>query len=658
MNPALDAVPRCLGAAVALFGAVVLTGWAAGLPALTRIVPGWNAVKGNTALCALLYGSSLVFLTLKRRPGARRLAGALAAAAFGMAALTVLEYAFGFEFGVDEFLIMDAPPPGYAHSHGRMAPATAGILSLFGPAFLLFDSKPPRSWLSEAFAWAGAAIALFCVFGYVLGSPESYTLGGDTAISQSTAAALLVLGLGIIALRTDRGLMALAASPGPGGRAFRSLVPFAVLMPLGLGWVRLWGERTGHFSSELGTSVVMSNIAFILVATAYIKGSAVDREDAERIRAETRRAVSDYNRSLIEASLDPLVTIGPDGKITDVNAATEAVTGRPRAALVGSDFSDYFTRPELARAGYQRVFEEGKVNDYPLELLGAGGRATPVLYNAAVYKGASGEVAGVFAAARDVTAQKRAEAEVRQLTAELEERVKLRTAQLEAANKELEAFAYSVSHDLRAPLRAVDGFSQILMEDHAPKLDEECRRLLGVVRESALTMGMLIDDLLAFSRMSRQALLKGRVDMAEVVRGAWGPLAKEAERRHLKFDVGPLAACNGDSALLKQVWTNLLSNGLKFTRGRAEAAVEVGSSTKEGETVYWVKDNGAGFDMRYADKLFKVFQRLHRSADFEGTGIGLAIVARIVERHGGRVWAEGEPGRGATFRFTLGGSDA
>src|SRR5271166_6610036 len=506
----------------------------------------------------------------------------------------------------------------------------------------------------------------------------------------------------------------------------------------------------------------------------------INNEITERKRAEEAlRRASAYSRRRLEASLDPLVTIGPDGKITDVNEATEAVTGYPRAELIGKDFTDYFTEPEEAREGYQRVFREGLVRDYPLEIRHRDGRVTPVVYNASVYRDEAGQVIGVFAAARDITAQKRAETELRQMSrlidlahdaifirdrdgtirswnrgaeqmygwtkvealgrishdllgirfpvsladledrlardgswegvllhscrdgaqivvasrqvldreergeptdvlemnsditerkrahdelrrlkGELEERVVMRTAQLEAANKDLESFAYSVSHDLRAPLRAIDGFCQILMTEHAPGLDGEPRRYLQRVSENTRKMGRLIDDLLHFSRLGRQAMTRQPVAMADLVRQCLEELQGEREGREVEVILGELPPCRADAALLKQVWLNLLANALKFTRGRAQARIEAGSFARDGETVYFVRDNGVGFDMAYADKLFGVFQRLHRQEDYEGTGVGLALVERIIHRHGGRVWAEAGPDRGAAFFFTLGRSDA
>lgn len=250
--------------------------------------------------------------------------------------------------------------------------------------------------------------------------------------------------------------------------------------------------------------------------------------------------------------------------------------------------------------------------------------------------------------------RKRAEEEIRTLNRELEHRVAERTAQLVAANKELEAFSYSVSHDLRAPLRHIEGYVGMLQRATQGILPENAERYLKTISASSIEMGQLIDDLLAFSRMSAEAMHEAPVELGVVIDEVLRGQHLATAGRNIQWDIGPLPPVIGDAAMIRQVFANLIDNAIKYTRGRARAEIRIGVNDEEhGRLVFFVRDNGAGFDMAYADRLFGAFQRLHSEADFEGTGIGLATVQRIVRRHGGRIWAEGEAGKGATFHFTL-----
>jgi PAS domain S-box-containing protein len=304
-------------------------------------------------------------------------------------------------------------------------------------------------------------------------------------------------------------------------------------------------------------------------------------------------------------------------------------------------------------ANWTGAIAVGQPFEMEFPLRGADGQFRTFLTRGQPLKDSAGKVLQWFGTNTDVDALKQSEEKVRQLNADLERRVSQRTAQLEAANKELESFSYSVSHDLRAPLRAVNGFAKIVMDTYAPQLPAKAREFLGEIRTGGEQMGQLIDDLLAFSRLGRQALASQPVDMALLVQTVLDDLASQREGRAFEIKVGTLSSCQGDRALLKQVWFNLLANAIKYTRGRTPAVIQIGCNGSRVQPVFYVGDNGAGFDMRYVHKLFGVFQRLHCADEFEGTGVGLAIVQRIVHRHGGRVWAEAKLGRGATFHFTV-----
>lgn len=346
---------------------------------------------------------------------------------------------------------------------------------------------------------------------------------------------------------------------------------------------------------------------------------------------------------------------GPDRyRFESVNPAFCRATGLPAEAVVGRLVHEVIPEPSLSLvlSKYREAIERRttvhweEITPYPAGTKVGDVALTPIFDD-------SGACTNLIGTVSDVTERKRVEDEVRVLNVALEERVAERTRQLEASNRELEAFSYSVSHDLRAPLRAIDGFVRILMDDYAPALDEEGRRICGVIRDNAGRMGQLIDDLLTFSRLGRTELQPSRVDMQALAQAVFQEITTPADRARIDFRAEGLPCVTGDPALLRQVWTNLLGNAVKFSGKREQALVTVRGETTAGEAVFIVQDNGAGFDMRYVSKLFGVFQRLHSTREFEGTGVGLAIVQRVLHRHGGRAWAEGKIDRGATFYFAL-----
>ena len=369
---------------------------------------------------------------------------------------------------------------------------------------------------------------------------------------------------------------------------------------------------------------------------------AAARDITERKRNEKElKMASNYNRSLIEASVDPLVTIGPDGKITDVNNSTEKVTGYTRDEVIGTDFSDYFTEPGKAREGYQQVFQEGFVRDYELKLKHKNGNITPVLYNASVYHDYDGKVIGVFAAARDITERKKAE-----------EMLKLNINELARSNAELEQFAYVSSHDLQEPLRMIGSYLQLLERRYQGQLDDKADKYIHFAVDGAARMQYLINDLLEFSRVTTRAKELEITDVESIYNQVLINLEVSIKENNVVITHDPLPKVMADDTQLSQVFQNLISNAIKF-RGNDDPKINIVVNRKSDQWLFSVQDNGIGIDSKHKDRIFEVFKRLHKRRDYPGTGIGLSICKKIIERHGGDIWVESELGHGSVFYFTL-----
>lgn len=370
--------------------------------------------------------------------------------------------------------------------------------------------------------------------------------------------------------------------------------------------------------------------------------STISRDITESKRASEKLELANkYNRSLLEASLDPLVTIGADGKITDINNSTKIVTGLEVDDLIGTDFSEYFTEPEKAREGYEKVFHDGFVRDYPLEIKNKNGQTTPVLYNASVYKDDNGNVKGVFAAARDITELKKVENDL-----------KLKLEELSRSNKELEQFAYVSSHDLQEPLRMIASYLQLLERKYKDKLDDKANKYIHFSVDGATRMQNLINDLLDFSRVTTQAKELEPTNLEPIYKDVIANLDFSINENDVILTHDLLPVVMADKSQIAQVFQNLINNSIKF-RSKEQPKINISVKEEKNHWLFAVKDNGIGIDPKHSDRIFEIFKRLNKKRDYPGTGIGLAVCKKIIERHGGNIWVKSELGKGSIFYFTL-----
>ncbi len=651
-----------------LVGVLSLVGLIWGLDALTRIAGSTSSIKANAAVSILLAGVALWLLSREPIGTARRRIGqgmALLVVLVGL--LTLVEFAFGWSIGIDQALLREEPGAFGTRYPGRMAIAAAVDLVLLGAALFLLGTRAPAG-IAQWLACIAGLISLLPFTGYLYGADFLSELGVQVQMSLPAAAGLLLLSLGVLLARPDQGLMTAITSDTSGGAVSRRLLPAALLLPLLLGWIRLSGQRAGLYGTELGLAVfALANISTLVVLVILNarrlyeadQRRTRDEEERERLlrreqaaRAEAEAASARF-RGLVESGPDAILMVDEEGRITLVNSQAERLFGYPREELLGKPVEvlvpERFRERHVSyRAGYvaaPRTRPMGVGLD--LYALRRDGTELPVEISLSPLSTEQG--LQVIAGIRDITARKQAEEQIRSLNRALEQRA----AALEATNKELEAFSYSVSHDLRAPLRSIDGFSQALLEDYGDTLDAMGQDYLRRVRAATQRMGQLIDDILKLSRITRAEMRSQTVDLSALAHAVAEELQQRDPQRRVEWRIAEGVIVQGDPPLLRVVLENLLGNAWKFTSKREEARIEFGVLRQDDQPVYYVRDNGAGFDMARVDKLFRPFQRLHTEEEFPGTGIGLATVQRIILRHGGRIWAEGAVGQGATFYFTL-----
>jgi PAS domain S-box-containing protein len=664
----------CASLFVMLIGLVSLLGWIFDIESFKQFLHYGIAIKANTAIALLLAGLSLcLFIQDQQQGWSRRVGQACAAMVLIIGVLSLSEHMVGWDLGIDQIFFHEEPGPPGSLSPGRPGPPASLCFIFGGIAILLLNERSRKNRiLQQVLAIGICLIAAPGLIGYAYGIESLYGIAQYTAIAFHTALALAMLGIGILFAYPDEGIASLVYDKGIGGSLARRFLLPAVLLPLVLGWLRLRGEELGHFEAAFGTAIMMlimmtllSTLVLWIAATSSRAESQQQqaKEIMQRANDQLEQRVAErtdelrssfrYARNLLEASLDPLVTISSEGNITDVNKATELATGVARNDLVGSVFSSYFTEPRKADEGYRKVISEGFVRDYPLTIRHVSGSTMDVLYNAVVYKDESGRMQGVFAAARDITDRKRAEEELNHYRAHLEEVVAQRTEELARSNKDLEQFAYVASHDLQEPLRMVSGYLQLLSERYRGQLDEKADKFINYAVDGAGRMSVLIRDLLEYSRVNTRGEELQNVDSQKALESALRNLGSAIEESGATVTHDSLPMVRADNTQLVQLLQNLIGNAVKFRSPQRPPRIHVSVRNEQAHWLFCVQDNGIGFEQQYEDKIYVIFQRLHGRGHYPGTGVGLAICKRIVERHGGRIWAASELDKGTKFFFTI-----
>lgn len=632
--------------------------------------------RPNSAVCLVL-GALALFADRYRARWPWLLAARQVGAAVMMlvAALTQVEYLLSKDFGIDEWLV-----PGWrgpALEVERMAPQAGVAFLLLGAALLLLDVETRRHRpVGAFFAFAAGPIGLVPLLGFAFGSRLLYGIPTFPPLAISSCLGVVLLSAGVVFARPKSDVVSVLASPTAGGRAARLLLPVGVVVPSGLGLLLAAGLKTGAYEPLFAFAALVAALVTILCAAIW--WSALRLQSAEQVQSsltrelaqetESARALKDAlsraraSEQLLHTMFDSIrdyaiITLDAKGLVTSWNAGAQRLKGWAPSEIVGRHFSAFFTPEDVAEGKPQRLLDTawrtGHSEDEGLRMRKNGERFWADAVVTPLYAD-DGSLLGFVKITRDFTERRQAEQALRATQARLERSLLERSAAVE----ELEAFSYSVSHDLRAPLRWLDGYSQALEEDYGQKLDEDGRALVKTVRESAQAMGRLIDAMLQLSRVTRGELRRVPVDLAALANTIVEQLRHDTPGRQVDVTIADGLTVEGDEALLNQVLANLLGNAWKFTRKVPHPRLELGRVEKDGQPAFFVRDNGAGFDPAFAGKLFRAFERLHTTAEFEGTGIGLAIVQRVVRRHGGRVWAESAVGQGTTFFFTLaGGAD-
>jgi PAS domain S-box-containing protein len=679
-----------------LVGLLVLAGWAFDLAPVKSVLPGQVTMKANTALGFLLAGAALALLLpeAEGRPRWRSLAGhAAAALVAALGLLTLSQYLFGWDLGIDQLLVAERLGAVATSAPGRMAPNTALNFLLVGTSLLLLDLRSRRGAApAQTLALLPLAIGFTAFTGFLYGviAVTGFT-GRFTLMAVHTAFSFVVASAGIVAARPTHGWMRLATSDATGGFLMRTLIPGIALLLSLLAWLRIFGERQGWYPSDLGATLFnmlrIALIAGVVYAMARLMAHLERARDAaqealRRLNAELEQKVAERTeeiqaahdalreeRDFISSILDIIgalvVVLDRQGRIVRFNHECETTTGWAAADVLGKPFWEPFLPPGEGKEA-QTLVARLAAGNFPQRQESLwrtkAGKWRLIAWIHTGVRGADGAVTHLISTGIDISDWRAAEDEIRSLNAGLERRVAERTAQLEAArerlersNRELEQFAYVASHDLQEPLRKLSAFGDLLTTELGGKLAGDAQDYLARMLAAVARMQALISDLLSLSRVTTRAKPFTPTDLNQTLRDVLSDLEPRLQPTGGRVEADTLPTLDADPIQMHQLLQNLIGNAVKFHKPEQPPVVTLRLQPEPpaGHCQILVADNGIGFDPKYAERIFGIFQRLHGRDAYEGTGIGLAVCRKIVERHHGTVTATGQPGAGAQFLVTL-----
>lgn len=649
---------KLLGALTIAISISVIFGWFLDIDILKRLSSHWAAMRFNTAVCLGLCGLILVTIkpSISRRISVMHQMLAVIVLAITLATLS--EVIFNIDLHVDRLLFVPAVTASGAALSLRMATSTAVCLTIFGAAQILWPyCEKQGRWFLQLCVLAIVVFTLFTIGAYIFQEPNFHGPTRIVEMAFHTAFGLGMLSWGFLLATPTEGFMARFCSNTIGGNIARRFVPWVILVEFGLSWIRLIGQRQGYYSTEFAV-VLMAELTVVSFA-ALIWFHAGTLNDLEEQIDGQRRLLESVVTNLGEG----VVVADAEGKFLLFNSAAERVLGQGLTDAPISQWSERYgmfmpdrTTP-YASADLPLARACRGENTDNVEMFVRHDRLPKGVFISVTgrpLRNADGNISGGVVVVRDVTDLKQHIIEMGQLNATLQ----VRNAELSASNQELEAFSYSVSHDLRAPIRSIVGFTTALSEDCGASIPPEGKAHIARILGAGQRMAELIDGLLSLSRITRREITHDTVNLSDMARQIISDLQQRNHQRPIDLDISEGVVATGDAAMLRSLLQNLLENAWKYTGKQPNPHIEFGSRKDGDRRVYYVRDNGAGFDMAYSQKLFRPFQRLHPNRDFEGTGIGLATAQRIVHRLGGTIWAEAKVDQGASFYFTLAEGDA